>query len=124
MDIAVDLIHIVEGGLPVIQLGEGVYDLQMVAEIVTLGAQGGVELFQLGVGFQQHLPLGGGPASGAGFAYVQRRAPDDHERRGEQQCARRPAAELHIAVEQGICRQQTYGKNLAGVYDYCPCGNL
>ena len=80
-----------------------------------LGAQGAIEVFELGIGVLKHLALAGDLAGVARVADVQKRAPDHHEGHGADEQPLGHAGKVELAAKKGVKHQPHGEDHLRGV---------
>ena len=124
MYIAIDALDVVLRFLILPHPDEPEHHLHVVFEIVALGAQCAVEVFELGIGVFEHLALAGDLAGVARVADVQKRAPDHHEGHGADEQACGHAGEVELAAKKGVEHQPHGKKHLRGVGGDCVAGDF
>ena len=98
--IAIDALDVVLRFLILPHLDQAEDHLQVVLEIMALGAQRAVQVLQLRIGVLKHFALAGDLAGVAGIADVQKRAPDHHKGHGADEQPLGHAGEVELAAKR------------------------
>ena len=107
--IAIDALDVVLRFLILPHLDQAEDHLQVVLEIMALGAQRAVQVLKLRIGVLKHFALAGDLAGVAGIADVQKRTPDHHKGHGADEQPLGHAGKVELAAKKGV-EHQPHGK--------------